>query len=402
MTKFITDHSKLQTLSEIPEYNKIPALSGKAYKIISDLGNTSRKVELTSTVFYFKQEYLVDHEGTLHLINGDFKSLKKLEISDTSYQDKLVRECLLDEVYDNSAICYYFDKEDNELINTIIENEGKRINNKIKKEILSEYRSKDKAKKEEEIEPIHFQCKYLLVLMISKIKNKIYFSNDYSSIEAFIKSACDEIRYFISKKDYNECDQLYNKARNSVLCMSKELKLKISENDFQKLIQLLKPIFLNQTLILRSKQDDKGLNSTNCKELNEKIIKIGKEDYFKYYGNVIDDKFIKINRRMAEAYMNLNEFDKCIEHISYFESQISKLTNISETVMKEIEEINNIKQKVITIKSQIRQKVSKNTNNKAFFEYSLENTTKNEIQWDRCTNTLDFESDIHDLIKKLS
>ena len=67
MTKFITDHSKLQTLSEIPEYNKIPALSGKAYKIISDLGNTSRKVELTSTVFYFKQEYLVFFQRQLNI-----------------------------------------------------------------------------------------------------------------------------------------------------------------------------------------------------------------------------------------------------------------------------------------------------------------------------------------------
>lgn len=369
----------LHDLMDLASLPRVAALSGKAEKIIVNNIST-RKTEIHSTVTYYHQEYVVESSGFLRSTRSNFKEQSKLDILNAASSNSLVRECLL-EMYDDSICCF--------LINSTYSPEVAELI-KTKQTQLNEKDQKQRLKDKQDFEPAVFQDLIIILLFVTKIK--LAYQNSMDSVENLrgaIEFYTKESRYYFNKHDYNECEKVCNTIKGKIFQMSNDLKQRISESDRNSLIKELQVVVMNLVNSIFSKAKSSITEFSAQLKAYKKCEECIKRDFLPFYSEVKDDRYIKVMVFLGTSLLKQNQFGNCEKLVKELK-QISKISDRSSVSIRILEE---------QLKSSIP--VKSNAAKKPLLE-SLRNIgpeSDDTINWGKCSNSVDFEKDIGNLLK---
>lgn len=417
LEKYLSHNKPITYFGDIDNFNKTSCFNNTASKIVCNLTNSNRKVELNSTVNFYKQEYLIGEDNESYLTDNSYNNKKKIIINNAKYEDKLIRECLL-ECYDDSINVFILNSNTSEFVKELIDVKINLYTKKVKKELKlnksNENLEENNNNYNATIDNLmpKFKDLYVVVLFVSSIENVInnkllgidlndlnkeeYLNNFLSLIDLYN----NDIKYYIKKNNLNKSISLCNTAKDNVINMKKTTKEILSESEYTILVVKIKPIFMNLSKCYLDKHKNNiGININNKFEYVYKTIKLIENDFFSYYKDDKDIQNLKMYFRLLNCYILIKDVDK-------FESLV-KIINGCKIYSRIISDDNDIK---ISYQSLLNEfKNIKNTKNLSkTLKYNVNNLyscnikqDNSMLKWTKCSDKPQFNN-LNNILKSLT
>lgn len=332
-------------------------------KIIVESKDSNRRVEEKCEVKYNIQKYLcLKSDGSLNIINKDYKSIFKKKIDKMDLNEKTTRWCLLNLSDDQTA---WF------------------VIHKIKDD--TQYKLACKSLKLDDNTTSDYEdFLYYKISVNSVTFDQPAEPKAIQNYENYIKKYVEEVRYHTTKENYSEALSWANAIISKYFNMSKELKKQLTDDLNKKFLPLMKIVFSNKSLCLWKKPSNEKFKDY------EQIINLVEKEYYKYYQNEKDDIYIKVTGRLAKSYLNMKDLEKCEKTLNEL-----KLCAPDQEVVKDLEE------KLIQYKSLNQQQQKRKIMNYFSSVNSLknqENYDDDAIEWDYATENLDLSCKLDESI----